>query len=81
MNVSDIRCLFKVKQRRNVECTGKLKRKKKQKNIIKQKNTESCVAAGLKPFRLKGRHDFELNWRGSVRSELEEKQDAILKRN
>lgn len=46
----------------------------------RKKNTESCVAAGLKPFWLKGRHDFELNWRGSVRIELEEKQDAILKK-
>lgn len=53
---------------------GKEEKKKK------KDNTESCVAAGLKPFRLKGRHDFELNWRGSVRSELEEKQDAILKK-
>lgn len=74
VNVSDMTCCSKWNRDAMWNAQANWKRKKK------KNNTESCVAAGLKPFRLKGRHDFELNWRGSVWSELEEKQDAILKK-
>lgn len=64
--------LRNVKQRSNVELRGLKQEKKKNEEGGKKQRIQTLKVARLLPripSRLKGRHDFELNWRGSVRRE------------